>query len=385
MSYYILPKIINNVEIIPMSNDNQLNFFISQSLMTYYNKIMEQILSNCILPDDCNDADVSDDDGCKKCSKSNIIANKKINELEQLIKLVHPYEYIYSKVPGSKYSVSKLKTKSGLFYDILEIIINLNIFSQFNTNINSLHISSQHNDSIECCDMIREMYEDKYSHYNSIDYNVIQDLQTQKFEFMFFEVSIEIYNHLNDYITTVIKYLMLILRNQKPNGHTILKLNNLFYKPVIEILYILSSLYEKVYIIKPNTNNVSTFEKYIYCKNFKANIDPIYLRVSFLRLLVFINKLDGKNIQSLIGYNIPYHFKMKIDDINIIIGQQQLDALDLILNLFNNKNKEDKIENLKKYSIQKSVAWCEKFKIPCNKFTEKINIFLPVVNQLEEA
>jgi hypothetical protein len=35
-----------------------------------------------------------------------------------------------------------------------------------------------------------------------------------------------------------------------------------------------------------------------------------------------------------------------------------------------------------KSNIQKSVSWCEKYKIPCNKFTEKINIFLPIVNQI---
>ena len=34
---------------------------------------------------------------------------------------------------------------------------------------------------------------------------------------------------------------------------------------------------------------------------------------------------------------------------------------------------------LKKTHIQKSVIWCEKFKLPCNKFTEKTNIFLPIV------
>ena len=42
------------------------------------------------------------------------------------------------------------------------------------------------------------------------------------------------------------------------------------------------------------------------------------------------------------------------------------------------KPNRDKIESLKKYNIQKCVQWCEKFKIPCNKFSDKINIFLPV-------
>ena len=69
---------------------------------------------------------------------------------------------------------------------------------------------------------------------------------------------------------------------------------------------------------------------------------------------------------------------MKLDDMNIISGQQQLESLDLVINILKNKNKEDKIETLKKMNIQKSVMWCEKYKIPCNKFSEKTNIFLPI-------
>ena len=61
---------------------------------------------------------------------------------------------------------------------------------------------------------------------------------------------------------------------------------------------------------------------------------------------------------------MPCYFLNKIDDINIIIGQQQLEAINQIINIFKNKNKEDKIEIIKKTNIQKSVIWCEKFKIP---------------------
>jgi S-adenosylmethionine:tRNA ribosyltransferase-isomerase len=41
--------------------------------------------------------------------------------------------------------------------------------------------------------------------------------------------------------------------------------------------------------------------------------------------------------------------------------------------------KEEKIETIKRNNIQKSISWCEKFKIPYNKFVEKTNIFLPVL------
>ena len=49
-----------------------------------------------------------------------------------------------------------------------------------------------------------------------------------------------------------------------------------------------------------------------------------------------------------------------------------------------NKNKEEKIENLKKNNIQKCIQICEKFKIPYNKFAEKVNIFLQGHTNLHE-
>ena len=66
---------------------------------------------------------------------------------------------------------------------------------------------------------------------------------------------------------------------------------------------------------------------------------------------------------------------------NIIIGQQQLEALNQVISIVKTKNKDEKIEILKKTNIQKSVNWCEKFKIPYNKFSDKINIFLPIIKE----
>ena len=99
--------------------------------------------------------------------------------------------------------------------------------------------------------------------------------------------------------------------------------------------------------------------------------------------MVFLKKLDEKSIVSILDYDIPYYYKMKIDDMNIISGQQQIEALDLLINILKNKNKDDKIETLKKNNIQKSVLWCDRHKIPCNKFSEKTNIFLTTNKEIK--
>jgi hypothetical protein len=48
------------------------------------------------------------------------------------------------------------------------------------------------------------------------------------------------------------------------------------------------------------------------------------------------------------------------------------------------RQRSAEIELLQKNNINKAVLWCEKFKIPCNKFTDKINMFLPIFKEYED-
>lgn len=353
MSYYILPKNINLINVNPQCSNEICKPYISYSLLNYYLEIKQQIDDMFLY-----DKDISD------------------NTFECAAKIINPYEFIFSKVPGSKFSVSKLKPKTNVFYDLLEISNNLNIFDKFEINkpINFLHITQNFNDSTECFEIFREDCSD--THLN-VEFDASIQTIENKFDVLFCELDSY------DYFTTFIQTIIIILRGQKFDGISIIKIGDIFYKPIVDILYFLSSLYDKVYITKPSTNNIIYFDRYIVCKNFLHDENSnAYLKLNYLKLLVFLKKLEvNKNITSILDYNIPYYFRNKIDDLNIIIGHQQLEALDQIISIYKNKNKEEKIESIKKNNIQKSVSWCEKYKIPCNKFSEKINIFLPIINE----
>ena len=361
MSYYILPKINNNLIVNPKCDSDNCTVYCSFSLYNYYNNIKSQIDSICL-----NEPDL-------------------VYNYNELIKIVNPYEYVFFTVPGSKYSVSKLKPNTNDFYDLLEIFMTLNILDMYtNKSIKSLHFSLDNVDTIDCIEMLRENYNDdiiiNLNENNDEMYKTINDL---KFDIMFFNKA---YNDINSYIINFIKFVMNILRYQEFGGTTIIKIDYIFHKPIIDLLYLLSSLFEKVYIIKPNTSNITTFEKYIVCKNLIGSAETkleLY-KNNYYNLSNFIKNLDNKNITSILDNDIQYYFINKIDDMNIILGHQQLESLNQIINILKNKNKEEKIENIKKTSIQKAVTWCEKFKIPCNRFSEKTNIFLPIIKEPKE-
>ena len=113
-------------------------------------------------------------------------------------------------------------------------------------------------------------------------------------------------------------------------------------------------------------------------------------------LQIYLNKLksllidclqdsfNNKIISSLINRDLPYYFLNKIEESNIIIGHQQLEQHNILINIIKNKNRDEKIETFKKNHIYKCIQWCERHKIPYNKFVDKINIFLPSTYEEEE-
>ena len=365
MSYYILPKTNNHIQIHPTYDKQKMEPQISHSLYNFFNEMKQQLLNMCLYDHDTS-----------------------FNTFDEIIKIINPYEYIFSRVPGSKFSVSKLKPNTNIFYDFLEIANTLNIFETYkNQSIKSLHISCNFSDTVDCIEMIREDYiEDVVYCVDTLNEETSNTIKDIKVDFIFYEVTKpQEDNNLNIYILKLVEILMVIFKKLNSGGSCLIKMEHIFHKPVIDALYLLSSMFEKVYIIKPNTSNITTFEKYVVCKHFIVDEHKTILyHNNYLKSFYFINNLENKNIVSLINTENPNYFVNKLDDMNIIIGQQQLEALDQIINVFKNKNKDDKIEMIKKSNIQKSVTWCEKYKIPCNKFSEKTNIFLPIIKDVKE-
>ena len=362
MSYYILPRVINSIQINPNIDQNAIETYISHSLFNYYNKMKIQ-LNNI-------DFDVS--------------FNK-----QNLFQVINPFEFIFSKIPGSKFSVSKLKPNTSIFYDILEIINILNIFDFYkNKNLKFITITSSYEDINLCYELFRENNDDKIDNYEEFNCHLYEDKNQSKYDIIFYEIEQIMYCNLNNYILRLIDIVLLILNNQNNNGVTIIKIGFIFHKPVIDILYLLSSIYQKVYIIKPNTSNIISYDKFIVCKNLILDENTKQLYKNYITKLTEFKKyyLDNtsQNITHIINTDTPYYYINKIDDINNIIGQQQLESIDQIINIYKNKNKDDKIESLKKINIQKAINWCEKMKIPYNKFSEKPNIFLPIINDIVE-
>ena len=365
MNCYILPK-HNNIPVISpcFTRDISISPYISHSLMHYL------ILANENL--------------------THIYEHTDIHTIEMINMMINTYEFIFSNVPNSILSVSKMNPTSNLFYELMEIFNFCNIQEYFVTKntINTCHFTPYFHSSIYLLNLFRELHadEDINMGYDFEMNNIKEFIETSKFvsklDFLYFEFKSYDYKVKSIYFKNMIVVLRLILKYQNINGITIIKIDAIFYKLIVDIIFILSALFETVYIIKPQVSNIKTNERFLVCKNFEL-VDESVLEKMEQKLSQTISSLNRGvtsmvlNVDSLI-YNtpLPYYFINKIEEINIILGKQQFEIYDQIISIIKNKNRDDKIETLKRNNIQKCILWCEKYKIPHNKFIDKTNIFL---------
>jgi len=376
MSYYILPKINTELIIDPCVNISmdKITPYISQNLVNYVIKATSNL--------------------------NNLLSFDTTYTFKDLNQLTNPFEYLFSNIPNSNLSICKVKPAYKIYYDMLEIYNTLKLSECLpNRNMTSLYYGTSGSCVLEYMQSFRDNFSDTniliepvlhnqfitplnngMNMLDETEYTSIPENISSMCDYIYFELPDKTYLDTNNYILGLLQVVKYLLTYQSSQGTMILKLGHTYYKPIIDILYIISSLYNKVYIIKPNTNNNMSDERYLVCKTFTAitQKNQIYLDKFDKMYTIFYKERHEITLQSIIKNELSTYFLNKMEECNIIMGQQQLDAYDQMLNLIRNKNKLEKLEAIRKHNIQKCIHWCEKYKLPYNKFADKINIFLPI-------
>ena len=60
------------------------------------------------------------------------------------------------------------------------------------------------------------------------------------------------------------------------------------------------------------------------------------------------------------------YYLNKIQDINAIYGQQQIENILLTINYINENNNKERIEKIKLNNINKCIKWCKNNNLPIN-------------------
>jgi len=348
MNYYILPKNNSKLKISFETDENQY-VFISHT--------MESSLITI----------------------NNHLTKYSSHDIDDISKKINPYEFIFSNVSDTSLSISKLKPESNIYYELIEIISTFNIIddNEFSKHdISCMHIGEN---SVSVNLLLKTILHNNQSLFSSEfanfhDINIFKTLVSANFAV--FECNTDDSQH---QINKLIIALYIICLKMNKNSSVIIKLNEITHKATIDVIFILNNLFDKICLMKPLLTNILTNENYIICKNFIGSPASIYIPVLEQCVLKIIRgEMQKPKIISILKNNVSVIFLTKIEEYNAIFGQQLLESKDQLISIINNKNKYDKIDALKRTNIQKGIAWCEKYSIPHNKFSEKINIFLNV-------
>lgn len=403
MSYFLFPKITNclteknfNIKLL-----NNVNYYSSKTLYNYLIDIKKEI------------------------DKYNIL-------WDNYKKFTNPHEYIHTYNNDIKSSVCKLKPISRAFYKLIEIC---NIFSLLNydKSIKTFHLAEGPGGFMEAVNYLRNNYHnDEYYGITLIDddinvpswrksktlienkkyiieYGPSKDgnlFKKQNLDYYYnnmfnsvdlvtgdggFDFSLDFNNQETNSLKLILVQVIYALCIQKRGGNFVLKIFDIFTLPTIQIIFILSSVYENVYICKPNTSRIANSEKYLVCKNYKYNKNIIkYFINNFNNIF---NNDTTNNIYSILQIKIPHLFINKIEEYNAIYGQQQIENINFTINLINIsnskkykkkdqldekknevsdnesdllKNENNNLEIIKKNNLQKCIQWCVKNKLPYN-------------------
>lgn len=148
---------------------------------------------------------------------------------------------------------------------------------------------------------------------------------------------------------------------QRYKGSFVLKIFDCFMQHTLDILVILSSFYEKVYITKPQTSRYANSEKYIVCKGFIFTSSGEFLpfiKSAFEKMMDPINL--NKDVSRFLTVPLSNYFTTKVEELNAIFGQQQIENIHYTISLIECKARGEKLNSLIKANIEKCTMWCLK-------------------------
>ena len=247
MSYYILPKTFNNIYLNLIHTSENSYKFILDSYLYKYSTIITQL----------------------KHTIDNL--DPIICSIDEIVSKINPCQYIFTNIPRYNLKISKLNSKDQMFYDLVEILYNFNLLdNNLNTSVKSLHIGSKSTISIDFIQYYRKDCNfDTICQMNTLTSNMFKPNFLNNINFNLIIIDVTSFISSDNIIEEILLYLALLFKHISLGGNCIINTDLYLSKNVIEFIYILTSMFEKTYVIKPNTCNVNSFEKYIICKNFK--------------------------------------------------------------------------------------------------------------------
>ena len=269
-------------------------------------------------------------------------------------KYTHPYDYMKSVVDDTK-----INSKS---YSIWEIICHFNVIDD---TLSTIHMVDRM-DGIQT--LIQSKYKDSISSLLDYDIEIFShispddqsDSSNRFIEWRSSRMDTSDMIILNPkYITNqnMITNLFISIILQKPGGTLILHMNDIGSVFSIDIIYIITSLYEDVFIVKPEISDIHEYETFIFCYGMK-DFSKMELTTNMIPLLGKCYTRDSRLIHNYIPHKMITSILNASSICENIRSSSIIETLKIQHNILNLN-----IESIEKRNISKCKRWCNKHHI----------------------
>ena len=331
-------------------------------------------------------------------------------------KYTNPCEYVHTPVPGGKQAVCRLRPLSRSFYKMTELVHSCSLSEDLPSAATTFHFAEGPGGFIEALAYHRASHpDDKYygmtlirdsdpavpgwkksrgflgRHPNVITLHgkdgtgdLFSEVNLHDIHSRFggtadlvtgdggFDFSMDFDRQESTSMRLIIAQLRFALAVQKKGGTFVLKVFDTFTQASVDFLYLLCSLYENVQAIKPSTSRQANSEKYLVCKGFYGRPHS-HVQNSITRCILSLESSD--HVLRLFSSPLPYYFITKVEELNAMLGQQQIESIAATLSLMDTARSE-RLESLRKSNVQKCIGWCQRHRLPYHRTGSSSNVFL---------
>lgn len=170
-----------------------------------------------------------------------------------------------------------------------------------------------------------------------------------------------VYSH--TYMVFLLKTLTIILSCQCKRGTVVIKTNMLIFKPILDVLYLLSGKYEYMHIVRPFVSQDAD-SRFVIFTGMLTN-SPLSM---INDLVVGVNNINtiapNQIISSVIDCKMSQYFISKVEESNLLIGQKYVEKYDSLITMIKTYHNDVRSDYIKHAAIMRCIGWCEKHGIP---------------------
>ncbi len=345
---------------------------------------------------------------------------KKIDDLsnvedwDKMKKIGNPYELIYTTYNKKKKndSISLYSPISRSYFKLWEIFYNFDVFEQFNKNEKYIYahlaegpggfmeatynyrskiLSTQNlgdifygitlkptNDYVPDWNKIKKVFNNspniniEYGNLYNIDdvNNYLKIFKKKKAHFATadggFDYSTDFNRQEVNSCKIIYSETVIALNVLRKGGSFVCKVFDLFSYSMVQIMYLLYSVFEKVIIYKPETSRPANSEKYIVCINFHDNISQENKNKLIENIKVWNNITNEENTAMFENIKIDADFLHKLSEHNLKYIEYQMHYLKNTIKLSETKMEKNEYNKLINNQVSCAINWCKKYGVKIN-------------------